>query len=64
MASMAYYLSNGNKYEVSFERDKIKVTEYRERFDGKFFSVSNVIWLDNFKEVREFLTEMNGGVEV
>lgn len=61
---MAYYLRNGNKYEIKFERDKIKVTELRERFDGLFYTIQNVLYFDNFREVREYLKEMNGGVEV
>lgn len=65
MTTMAYYLSNGMKYEVKFMRDKIRVTEYKERFEDLFWSeTGNVVFLDNFSEVREYLKEMNGGVEV
>lgn len=61
---MAYYLNNGKKYEIKFERDKIKVTEYKEMFGDYFWSETEVSYFDNFREVREYLTEMNGGIEV
>lgn len=59
-----YSLSNGKRYEISFERNCIKVTEYTPMFDDLFESETDVIWLDNYREVREYLTEKNGGVEV
>lgn len=61
---MSYYLNNGKKYEVKFERDKIKVTEYKEMLGDYFWSETDISYFDNFMEVREYLTEMNGGVEV
>lgn len=61
---MGYYLKNGKKYIVKFERDKIKVTEYTGRFDDLFFSESCVLMFDSYAEVREYLTEMNGGEEI
>lgn len=61
---MAYWLNNGKRYEVKFERDRITVTEFSPMFDGAFYSETDVISLDNFKEVREYLTEKNGGIEV
>lgn len=61
---MAYYLNNGKKYDVKFEKGAIKVTESTPMFDGAFYSETDIIWLDNFKEVREYLTEKNGGIEV
>lgn len=61
---MSYYLKNGKKYTVKFERDKIKVTEYTGRFNDLFFSESDVTMFDNYAEVREYLTEMNGGEEI
>lgn len=64
MANVAYYLSNGKKYDIKFERDKIKVTESEERFEGLFYSEHEVLYFDNFREVREYLKDMNGGVEV
>ena len=59
-----YSLSNGKRYTVSFERNFIKVTEYTQMFDGLFESETDIIWLDNYAEVREYLTNKNGGVEV
>ena len=42
-----------------------KVEEYEQRFEGLFYSTTgDVIYLDNYIEVREHLTELNGGVEV
>lgn len=61
---MGYSLSNGKRYEVNFERNCISVTEFTPMFDNLFEVETNKIWLDNFKEVREYLTEMNEGVEV
>lgn len=62
--SMAYWLNNGKKYEVKFEKTYIKVTEFSPMFDGAFYSETDVTRLDNFTEVREYLTEKNGGIEV
>lgn len=61
---MAYHLKNGKVYEVKFENNKIKVTEYAERFKGLFMSESEVTLFDSYKEVREYLTEKNGGEEI
>ena len=61
---MAYTLNNGKKYEVKFERDHIIVTEFSPMFNDLFYSETDVISLDSFREVREYLTEKNGGVEV
>ena len=61
---MSYSLSNGKTYEIKFERNAIKVTELSPMFDGLFESETDVTYLDNFAEVREFLTEKNGGIEV
>lgn len=61
---MAYYLNNGKKYSIKFERNAISVTEESPMFDGSFYSVTDVTWLDNMQEVREFLTEKNGGIDV
>ena len=59
---MAYYLNNGKKYSVKFER--IFVTEESPMFDGAFYSVTDVIRLDSMLEVREYLKEKNGGIDV
>lgn len=61
---MAYYLNNGNKYNVKFERNSIYVTEEKPMFDGSFYSVVDVIRLDSMAEVREYLKEKNGGIDV
>lgn len=60
-----YYLNNNKKYEVTRHKQTYKVEEFATMFDGSFYSTTgNVVFLDNYKEVREYLTEMNGGVEV
>ena len=61
---MVYYLSNGKYYEVKFVNNRIRVTEYADRFKGMFLSESNVEMFDSYKEVREYLKDMNGGVEI
>lgn len=61
---MGYSLSNGKRYEVKFERNCISVTEFTPMFDKLFDVETNKVWLDNYREVREYLTEMNGGEEV
>ena len=60
-----YYLNNNKKYEVTRHKQSYKVEEFTTMFEGSFYSTTgNVVFLDNYKEVREYLTEMNGGVEV
>lgn len=60
-----YYLNNNNMYRVTNEKEHFKVEEFRPMFDGSFYSSTGyVIMLDNFAEVREVLTELNGGIEV
>ncbi len=61
---MAYTLNNGKTYEIKFERNLIKVTELTPMFDDLFKSETDIIYLDNYAEVREYLKEKNGGVEV
>ena len=61
---MSYSLNNGNTYVIKFERDAIKVTEFTPMFDDLFKSETDVTYLDNFAEVREYLKEKNGGIEV
>lgn len=61
---MGYSLKNGKRYNVSFEHNAIKVTEYSEFFNGLFESETDIVYLDNMKEVREYLKEKNGGEEV
>lgn len=61
---MAYYLNNGKKYTVKFERNSISVTEESPMFDGAFYSVTDVTRLDSMLEVREYLKEKNGGIDV
>lgn len=61
---MAYYLNNGKKYTVKFERNSISVTEESPMFDDAFYSVTDVIRLDSMIEVREYLKEKNGGIDV
>lgn len=61
---MSYYLNNNCKYDLKFERDKIKVTESKPMFDGAFYSETEMIFLDNMCEVRDYLKEKNGGVDV
>lgn len=61
---MSYSLSNGKTYEIKFDRNAIKVTELTPMFDDLFMSETDVTYLDNFNEVREYLKEKNGGVEV
>lgn len=60
-----YYLNNNNMYRVTNEKGIFKVEEFRPMFDSSFYSSTGyVIMLDNFSEVREVLTELNGGIEV
>lgn len=59
-----YSLSNGKHYKVEFKHNKIYVTEYAERFKGLFLSESDVCVFDEYRDVKEYLKEMNGGVEV
>ena len=60
-----YHLSNGLYYEVKFEKNRIFVREYADRFKGMFISTTgNDVSFDNYSEVREYLKEMNGGVEI
>lgn len=60
-----YYLNNNNMYRVTNEKGVFKVEEFRSMFDGSFYSSTGyVIMLDSFAEVREVLTELNGGIEV
>ena len=62
---MEYSLSNGMTYKVERKKDYFRVEEFKVRFDDLFYSTTgNVVNFDNFNEVREYLTEMNGGVEV
>lgn len=61
---MFYSLSNGKTYEIKFDKNAIKVTELTPMFDDLFMSETDVKYLDNFNEVREYLKEKNGGVEV
>lgn len=60
----AYELSNGKTYKVEFKDNKIYVTEYAERFKGLFLSESDVTIFDEYRDVKEYLKEKNGGVEV
>ena len=60
-----YYLNNGNMYKVTRHKQAYKVEEHRPMFDGYIYCPTGyVVFLDNFREVRETLTELNGGVEV
>lgn len=67
---MTFHLSNGMLYKIVYGNMRkgeapYKVIEYTDRFDGLFISeTGNVEMCDNFNEVREFLKEMNGGIEV
>lgn len=62
---LEYSLSNNKVYRVERKRDYFRVEEFDVRFDNLFYSTTgNVVNLDNFEEVREYLTEKNGGVEV
>lgn len=62
---LEYSLSNNKVYRVERKRDYFRVEEFDVRFDDLFYSTTgNVVNLDTFAEVREYLTEMNGGVEV
>ena len=60
---MAYHI-NDSVYEVKIEKGKIKITEYKERFKGLFLSEQEIIYVDNYSEVREYLKEKNGGIEI
>lgn len=59
-----YELSNGKVYKVEFRNNKIYVTEYSERFKGMFLSESDVTIFDEYRDVKEYLKEKNGGVEI
>lgn len=61
---LTYVLSNGKAYNVVRKRDYFTVEEFDVRFDKFYTTTGNIVALDNFREVREYLTEMNGGVEV
>lgn len=62
---LEYSLSNNKVYRVERKRDYFRVEEFEVRFDNLFYSTTGrVVNLDSFAEVREYLTEMNGGVEV
>lgn len=60
-----FYLNDNMKYVVSRHKQCYKVEQFRPMFDGAFYSTTgDIVYLDNYTEVREYLTEMNGGVEV
>lgn len=62
---LEYSLSNNMVYKVERKKDYFRVEEFEARFDNLFYSTTGkVVNLDSFAEVREYLTEMNGGVEV
>lgn len=61
---LTYVLSNGKAYNIERKRDYFRVEEFNVRFDKFYTTTGNIVHLDNFREVREYLTEMNGGVEV
>lgn len=61
---MSYSLKNGKKYTINFEHNAIKVTELTEFFNGLFESETDIVYLDNMREVREYLKERNDGEEV
>ena len=61
---MRYLLKNGKSYEVESFKGCLKVTEKTSYFDNMFESISDITYLDNMTEVREYLTEKNGGEEV
>ena len=58
------YWVNGKKYVVESIKGIMKVTEFSPRFDGLFMSESDIVYLDNMNEVRDYLTDKNEGVEV
>lgn len=60
---MTYYI-NDSVYEVKFEKGKIKITEFKERFKGLFLSEQEITYVDSYSEVREYLKEKNGGIEL
>ncbi len=67
---MLYHLLNGMYYNV-VDGDlrkgeaSYKVIEYKDMFNGLFISETGCVEMcDNFNEVREFLKEMNGGIEI
>lgn len=60
-----YTLNNGLTYKVTSDHGRMKVEVFREYFDGKFLaSTGDITYLDNMAEVREFLKDENGGVQV
>lgn len=60
-----YHLNNGLYYDVKFEKNRIFVREFADRFEGMFISATgNDVSFDNYSEVREYLKEMNGGAEI
>lgn len=61
---LIYSLSNGKSYNVERKKDYFRVEEFDVRFDKFCTTTGNVVFLDNFQEVREYLTEKNGGIEV
>lgn len=61
---LEYSLSNNMVYRVERKKDYFRVEEFTVRFDKFYTTTGNVTYLDNMAEVREYLTEMNGGVEV
>ena len=61
---MVYYI-NGNKYMIKHYKLGYVIEEHKSYFDGKFYSDSGYrIYCDNMMEVREALTELNGGVDI
>lgn len=61
---LTYVLSNGKSYNVEKAWNCYKVEEFDVRFEKFYTTTGKIVYLDNFREVREYLTEMNGGVEV
>lgn len=61
---LTYSLSNGKSYNITNEKGHYRVEEFDVRFDKFYTTTGNIVYLDNMREVREYLTEMNGGVEV
>lgn len=62
---LEYFLNNNNIYKVTCKKGIYQVEEFKPMFDGSFYSsTGNIVYLDNMVEVREYLKEMNGGVDV
>ena len=61
---LTYSLSNGKSYNITKDNGHFKVEEFDVRFDKFYTTTGNIVRLDSMREVREYLTEMNGGVEV